>query len=313
MINVQHFCVQKEIYFQIMATAHLKTSPSSTFDNKAKNLFNNRIALLASMHGKEKSIGPVLKKSLNMELIVANGIDTDCLGTFTGEIERTLTPKENALKKCYMALEHSQVEIAIATEGSFGPHPQLPFLPFHEEWIAFVDQKHGIQICLVERSLLTNFSSRWVGSREELHSFLTSIGFPFHGVIVSDSDTNRKSIYKGLRNLPDVYSAVQSILNNSSRAYIESDMRAMHNPSRMLLLVKLAKKLAYALQSPCPNCLIPGFTHLSNEHGLPCSLCGHPTEQAAWHIYSCQQCQFQEKYPVADLVADPTYCLTCNP
>ena len=34
-----------------------------------------------------------------MELIVANGIDTDCLGTFTGEIERNLTPKENELKK----------------------------------------------------------------------------------------------------------------------------------------------------------------------------------------------------------------------
>jgi hypothetical protein len=313
MINVQHFCVQKEIYLKMTPKAHLINSPSPAFANKAINLFNDRVAILGSMHNKEKSIGPVLEKALNIKILAAQGLDTDCLGTFTGEIERTGAPRENALKKCHMALELSKADLAIATEGSFGPHPQFPFLPLHEEWIALVDKKNGIQICLAARTIQTNFSARWVNTKEELLSFLTSIGFPFHGVIVSDSDTNRKYIQKGLRNLPDVYAAFQTVLYNSPQAYVESDMRAMHNPSRMVLLVQLAKKLASALQTPCPHCQKPGYTHVSNEPGLPCSLCGDTTEQPAWHIYSCQQCHFHEKYPVADPSADPTYCLTCNP
>ncbi|MEN9703202.1 MAG: hypothetical protein RLZZ209_628 [Bacteroidota bacterium] len=79
---------------------------------------------IATMHGKEKVIGPALEKAYRMKYSVA-ALDTDLLGTFSGEVERVLTPLEAAREKCRLALEKNDAEIAIASEGSFGSHPTL--------------------------------------------------------------------------------------------------------------------------------------------------------------------------------------------
>jgi hypothetical protein len=62
-------------------------------------------AALATKHEKEKIVAPLFS-SLGISLQVPQ-IDTDVLGTFSGEIERVGTPKEVVLKKARMGIEAS--------------------------------------------------------------------------------------------------------------------------------------------------------------------------------------------------------------
>jgi hypothetical protein len=47
------------------------------------SIYNNRGAILATMHNKEKVISPLLKEHLGMNVIVTEGLNTDVFGTFT--------------------------------------------------------------------------------------------------------------------------------------------------------------------------------------------------------------------------------------
>ena len=51
--------------------------------------FEGREIRIATMHGKEKVIGPALEEAFKMKYSVA-AFDTDLLGTFSGEVERVL-------------------------------------------------------------------------------------------------------------------------------------------------------------------------------------------------------------------------------
>ncbi len=56
-------------------------------------------AAIATMHGKEHAIAPALCGWFDMTVTVAPGIDTDALGTFTGEIARAGTMVDAARAK----------------------------------------------------------------------------------------------------------------------------------------------------------------------------------------------------------------------
>ncbi len=77
-------------------------------------MFKGRTLLIATKHRKEQVISPILEEALGVKCIVSENIDTDVLGTFTGEVERTNSPLETARMKC-----------ELASEGSFGSHPYL--------------------------------------------------------------------------------------------------------------------------------------------------------------------------------------------
>ena len=55
-------------------------------------MFSGRKLLIATKHQKEKAIAPILEKELGVIAILASNLDTDVLGTFTGEIERKEDP-----------------------------------------------------------------------------------------------------------------------------------------------------------------------------------------------------------------------------
>ena len=50
--------------------------------------FHGQRAAIATMHGGERVVGPALAQWFGLRLDRAEGVDTDTLGTFTGEIER---------------------------------------------------------------------------------------------------------------------------------------------------------------------------------------------------------------------------------
>ena len=102
--------------------------------------FLNKSCLIVTKHHKEKVIAPILKDRLGLKCITVESIDTDILGTFSGEIERTDSPLATVKKKCFLGNSIQDVDFIIANEGSFGPHPFIPFLKADEEYMCLYDK-----------------------------------------------------------------------------------------------------------------------------------------------------------------------------
>ncbi|MFY7988063.1 MAG: DUF6671 family protein [Flavobacterium sp.] len=279
------------------------------------NFFKNRDLLIVTKHEKEQVIAPLFQNNLGVKCVLSKQFDTDTLGTFSGEIER----QQNALKtlklKCLLAMEQEGYDLAIATEGSFGNHPTFFFAPANDELIMLVDQKNNLEIVERVLSLETNFASSELHTREELRSFLDKVQFPSHGVILKDANENWSKIYKGVTNYDLAEKIFDSIIASVGSCFIETDMRAMHNPTRMQIIKEVSLKLIDKLYSACPECMYPGFSVVGAEAGLLCSSCSMPTRSSSAHIYQCQHCNYESKvlYPNGKEKEDPMYCDFCNP
>jgi hypothetical protein len=97
--------------------------------------------------------------------------------------------------------------------------------------------------------------------------------------------------------------------------YVETDMRANYNPSRMKVIEKAARKLVEAVQSTCPDCGVPGFVITKAIPGLPCEWCHSATRSTLSFLYSCSKCGCtkERKFPHHKTKEDPAFCDFCNP
>ncbi len=277
--------------------------------------FEGRQLVIASMHQKEQVLRPLLEANLKVIVSVAHGLNTDLLGTFSGEVARIADPLTTARKKCELAMELGDCDLAIASEGSFGTHPSAFFLPANEEWLLLLDRKNGIEIHARHLSTATNFAGQEFSSLEQLDDFAHKVGFPSHGLILRRNKDNLVGILKGITDLNQLHEAAKNLLETEGSGYVETDMRAMYNPSRMQVIQETAQLLLQKLNSFCPSCQLPGFTVTSAVPGLPCSLCGTPSSAALTHLMVCNHCQHQEKvdFPHGKKTEDPQYCQVCNP
>ncbi len=82
----------------------------------------------ATKHRKELALAPAFREHLQATLVVPN-LDTDALGTFSGEVPREGTALETAPRKCRLGMQAADLPRGLASEGSLGPHPLIPFLP----------------------------------------------------------------------------------------------------------------------------------------------------------------------------------------
>jgi len=277
--------------------------------------FEGRHLLIASMHQKEQVLQPLLESSLKVTVSVANGLNTDLLGTFSGEVARLTDPLTTAQKKCELALELTGGDLVLASEGSFGAHPSAFFLPANEEWLLLLDQKNGLEIHARHLSLETNFSGQEFHNLEQLEIFASKVGFPSHALILRRSKDHLEGILKGITDLEQLRTAARRLLKTQGSGFVETDMRAMFNPSRMKVIGEAAQLLIQKLNSCCPSCQLPGFAVTAAEPGLPCSLCGTPSSTALAHLLLCSHCQHEEKvfFPQGKKTEDPQYCQVCNP
>ncbi|MFT6998409.1 MAG: hypothetical protein ACJAQ4_002170 [Cryomorphaceae bacterium] len=278
-------------------------------------MFKGRSLVIATKHEKEKVIAPPLELALGLVCFIQEGFDTDTLGTFTGEIERELDPISTARQKCLMAMEASNSDLGIASEGSFGPHPSMFFVNADDEFLILIDKKNNLEIIVRELSTETNFNGSEIKNEQELLDFADLVKFPSHGLILRKSKTDKSHIVKGVTNLEDLKRSFHLMIENFNSVYAETDMRAMNNPSRMTVIENAAKKLADKVNSRCPECNTPGFGVTDAKKGLECSLCGSPTNSTLSFIYSCQKCHFkkEEMYPHTKTTEEPMYCDYCNP
>lgn len=278
-------------------------------------MFSNRTIAIATMHQKELVIAPLLKESFGMDCIIPPEINTDALGTFSGEIERIHHPLDVAREKCRIAMELSGCDIAVASEGSFGPHPSLFFAASDDEIVVLVDRKNNLEIVGRKLSTETNFRGAEIKSLTEAISFAEEVGFPKHGLIIRESKESIKEICKGIIDAHQLDFIVKTKLNHSDSLWVETDMRAMHNPTRLKVIEQATENLISKMQSKCPSCAFPGFWITDVKAGLPCSLCRSATKSTLAHVYACQKCNYSEerKYPNSLTVEDPMYCDFCNP
>jgi hypothetical protein len=278
-------------------------------------MFSNRTLLIVTKHRKEKVLAPLFEKALGVKCIVADKYDTDALGTFSGEKERKDDAFTTARKKCNEAMDLYGCDLAVASEGSFGPHPAIFMAPADDELVLFADRKNGLEIYARELSLHTNFSASQIKSREELDAFLDCVKFPSHAVILKKDQQSTQGMVKGITSPEVLYSLSEDLLAKNGSVFLETDMRAMHNPTRMEVIATAAKKLAAKISSLCPQCSTPGFDITAAEPGLPCIQCRYPTASVLKYVYSCSKCSYtkEEFYPHHKKFEDPMYCDMCNP
>lgn len=278
-------------------------------------IFSNRKLLIATKHHKEKVIAPLFEKELGVRCFTSNKFDTDTLGTFSGEVSRKDDALTTLKKKCILAIEKNHCDLVIASEGSFGVHPSVFFAPADEELMMLIDTKHDLEIVAREISLDTNFNASVITNQSDLLAFAQRVQFPSHALIMNPAENNYSKIVKGINNLESLKKHFEEFTNEFGKAYVETDMRAQFNPTRMKVIEKVAQKLLQNVQSICPNCKTPGFTITKAIPGLPCNWCKSPTASTLSFLYKCSKCDFtkEDLFPHQKNTEDPTYCDLCNP
>lgn len=278
-------------------------------------MFKDRKIVVATKHKKEHILGPILENELGVICIVSEKIDTDKLGTFSGEIERYDDPVTTARNKCLMAIEETGCDLAIASEGTFGMHPEIFFLPANDELLFFLDKKNNLEIIVRELSTETNHCAAELSTVEELLVFADKAGFPSHALILKKSKDDFSDLIKGIVDREQLIRCFEKLINKYGLAHVETDMRAMYNPTRMKVIEKAAYKLIKKINSRCPDCKTPGFGITSAKQGLPCELCNTPTRSTISYVYACQKCSFvkEEMFPHGKKKEEATYCDVCNP
>ena len=284
-----------------------------------ESCYNGSCIILTTKHAKSIAIAPPFLEKLGAS-IIEYVVDTDKLGTFSGEIEREGNALECARKKCEWSLDKlgHKVELAIASEGSFGPHPFIPFLPCDHEILYFIDRKRGFHLHLSYISEKTNYRTETVLSLEALYKFANQVSFPSHAIIMLPNNREEKSpIFKGLDTWQALEDAFKECIKYSKEGsvWLETDMRAQFNPSRMNVIGELATQLSDRLKTHCPSCQNPGWGQIRYEKGLICGCCGSETELVKSEIFACVKCDYQENRERADgkKEADPGSCQYCNP
>jgi hypothetical protein len=280
-----------------------------------KTFFEGRTLVIATKHKKESVIAPLLEENLSVKCIVPKNIDTDIFGTFSNEIERPLSPVETARKKCFLAMEMTGEDLAVASEGSFGQHPSVIFQPADDEIVMLCDRKNKIEIIGRKLSTDTNFGGAEAKNLPQAIALAKQFDFNSHALILRAHEGGTMPIYKGVDSFTNFEAIVNSIIAKHGSVWIETDMRAMHNPKRMQVIKLATENLLEKVSSLCPKCHMPGFWVTDVVPGLPCRACGFPTASTLKYHYSCTHCNHSiyKLNPKGKQNELPEFCNYCNP
>ena len=277
-------------------------------------MYSGKVAVLTSKHQKLPLIAPTFEKHLGMQ-VMETALDTDQLGTFSGEIPRTGTPLETAIAKARLGMRASGSMLGLASEGSIGPDPLVPFTVSNIELVVFVDDERGIIVYEPYRSFEIAHATTTSSTGDDLQDYLEKVGFPEQKLIVRPN-AGQGEIKKGIGESSELQQTVVSAAAASSDrlARIECDYRAMHSPSRRLNIAKAAELLAIRLTQICSRCHSPGFGKVIYERGLSCEGCGEfDADAITAELKACVSCDHTELAQLIALTLSPAKCHSCNP
>lgn len=272
-------------------------------------------AVLTSKHHKLHLIQPHFRESLSLE-VAELPLDTDLLGTFSGEIERVSTPRETAIKKAKLGMQATGMSLGIASEGSIGPNPSLPWIQSDFELMVFLDAERDLVITETFLSHDIIAASIEVSPEDPLEPFLDKADFPRHALMAQPVNSEEPLIYKGITSLSDLQKAIADCASHSNinKVRLQSDLRAMHSPSRQFNIEKVGQLLVKRVAALCPACNKPGWGRTDYLYGVLCSDCGQEnSEIAREEILGCSSCDFTAAGKAINSEIDPGRCNFCNP
>ena len=258
--------------------------------------------VLATKHEKARLIAPYLTP-LGYLLEECSSFDTDSLGTFAGDIKRTLTPPEAALAKAQKACELTGTDWGLGSEGSFGGGPAPGLINWNQEVLCLYQRSTGLTIYA---NAAGPTSLQAYAGQGALADYLGQ--YPDQRWIISHSGV----IEKGLA-ADAVVNIWQSLAGQMDNVKLAPDLRAMHCPERRLMIAKAGQDLALRLAEKCPQCQQVNFVVKEKKPGLPCAMCSLPTHKVKLTLRICDGCGYSCAEPVAAIHADPMYCQFCNP
>ncbi len=279
------------------------------------SIYQHQQFVIATKHYKSIALAPVFSKRLAAKMIEFH-VDTDQLGTFSGELERTLTPLQAARQKCLWALEKTDTDLAIGSEGSFGPHPDMPYINANHEILYLMDRKNNIELHVSSISTDIHYFSEIVSSLDELYQFAEQTRFPTFGLMMCPYPKQpSQKFFKGITSFAKLKSHFEQAmaLSPTQQVWVESELRAHLNPKRMKHIEQLAHQLVDRLLSLCPHCNTPGWGKSEALIGLPCEQCGSATHQSKGEIYRCIKCHYQQLNECDEPYAEAAFCPSCNP
>ncbi len=281
-------------------------------------LYNGARALMATMHGKERVIAPLATRFLGLQVGTVEGLDTDAFGTFSRDITRTGSAIDAARAKIAAAFALApDVPVALASEGSFGPHPQVPFCALDREIVVLIDRETGLELAGHHATMDTNYAHAVARDVAAGHAFAGQAGFPAHGLIVMGARGGQPApelaLFKAIADHAALEVAIAAAIAASGAAFIETDMRAHRNPRRMRAIRRAMIDLVRRARSRCPDCARAGFAVTERRPGLPCAWCAAPTRLTRAEVLTCAGCGYRSDRPAPAQTADPMHCEECNP
>lgn len=271
-------------------------------------------AVLSTKHKKVSSIAPAMESAVGL-IVREVEVDTDVLGTFAGEVDRTGGPLETAILKARLGLAATGEKLGLASEGSISGDSILPVM-VDEEIVVFVNFEDDYEVWESFRSHEIIARSACVTETDDLDAFLVSADFPNHGLIVRPADGSHSLVHKGIHDFDTLKSLVSDVsrASSDSRVIIETDLRAHHCPSRRENIEAAASKLANRLRALCPTCSTPGWGVVRVNRGLPCRWCATETRLVRAQVFGCAACtEEQAQWAAISDSADPQWCERCNP
>ena len=172
-----------------------------------------------------------LKQGLGLRVKLALGLDTGHFGTFSRDIDRTGTQLDVARAKIAAAFDYAPyARVGLASEGSFGPHPYMPFLALGRELVLLVDRERGLELTGHFSGPETNYGHAVVSDIEGAIAFADRLKFPEHGLIVmgcvDEKPAPSLSLIKDVIDHAGLEKAVGHVVAKCGAAFVEGDMRA---------------------------------------------------------------------------------------
>jgi hypothetical protein len=275
--------------------------------------YSGRRFSLMTQHGKERVVGPLFSEALGATVELARGFDTDSLGTFTREVKRPASQIEAARDKAKVGMEILGSTFGIASEGSFGQGP-FAWFPWNVEVVILVDAVRNIEIVGSAQGH-SSHHHELVSTMEELRLFAERAEFPGHGLVVRPDGADDPRIRKGITDRDTLLESFRLALAESltGKVFVESDLRADMNPTRMSMIQRATEDLIHRMKSQCPICHFPGYWVAERLPGLPCADCGSPTNEARAERWACVAGEHSEERPTSKRSANPGNCNECNP
>ncbi|MBQ1782602.1 MAG: hypothetical protein II007_03020 [Gammaproteobacteria bacterium] len=275
--------------------------------------YQGRPVLVATRHGKADPLQRPFGRCLGVNLWSPADLDTDRFGTFSGEVARPGSPEAMLHAKIQLARAEYDAPLALASEGSYGPHPWLPGAALGQEWLLWQDAEQNLTVMEQLWTLRVHYGAYDVSSVAELRPAMQRCGWPQLALTLATSQPGLP-VYKALRDLSEIEQCWQQLQAASGSAVVvATDMRAHLHPGRQRAIGRLGARLAHRLACSCPACGRPGFGRWQWQHGLPCADCDSPTSQRWRRWLRCDHCGHGQPQSAVATSADPRWCPRCNP